>query len=249
MRVLLLLFVLVSFCVSAQDQDSIEAEDSTFFSAFKQPPQNHASPDTTSVVSRSFDSGKVNELKEDPELQYETEATVGESLWQRFLRWLGDLLSSLFDSATTTNWGRFFAYAFLLVAFVVIVLMILKVNAYQVFYGTSASPTSHRTLDENIHEMDFDRLIREALSRKDYRLGVRLQFLYALKMLSDKDYIHWEQGKTNTDYVNELASENLKKGFSELNYYFEYAWYGNFMVTDGVFARVKQTFDDWRRSL
>lgn len=249
MRLLLLLMILIPFCICAQEQDSIQEEDSTILSVFRQRPQDDAPADTASVVAKSFDQNKVDQLKADPELKYEAEATVGESLWNRFLRWMGDLIGSLFDSATTTNWGRFFAYAFMLVAFIVIALMILKVNAYQLFYGTPPPPASHRTLEENIHEMDFDRLIKEALARHDYRLGIRLHFLYALKMLSDRNHIHWEQGKTNTDYVNELSSDSLKKGFSELNHYFEYAWYGNFLVTDGVFARVKETFDNWRRNL
>ena len=127
--------------------------------------------------------------------------------------------------------------------------MILKVNAYRIFYGDAALPISHQAIDENIHEMDFDRLIHDALAKQDYRLGVRLLFLFALKMLSDKNHIHWMQGKTNHDYLNELSAGDVKKGFSELNYFFEYAWYGNFLVTDGMYARVKQTFDEWRRSI
>ncbi|MEJ1236610.1 hypothetical protein WBG78_00690 [Chryseolinea sp. T2] len=263
MRLLTLMMVLLSCSAFAQTQDSVlmqdsiiiaqdsgsVIQDSTIISAFTYKSASNAPADTTAVDARIFDAQKLRELKDNPDLQYGVEATVGESLWQRFLRWLVELIEMLFSTATETNWGRFLLYALLLVAVVVIVLMILKVNAFQVFYGDSASQISHRTLEENIHEMDFDKLIQEALAQQDYRLGVRLLFLYALKMLSDKNHIHWEQGKTNADYVNELTTENIKKGFSDLNYYFEYAWYGHFQVTDSVYARVKQTFDEWRRSL
>lgn len=249
MRVLLVLMMLVSYCVNAQEPDSLEAGDSTLVSAYESQPASTAPADTMSVNVRSFHSQTLQELKADPDLQYGVAPTVAESLWQRFWRWVGRFIESLFESATTTNWGRLFAYAFLLIGFIVIILMILKVNAYRVFYGDAASPIQHHTLDENIHEMDFERLIQEALARQDHRLGVRLLFLYALKMLSDKNHIHWMQGKTNHDYLNELSSGDIKRGFSELNYFFEYAWYGNFLVTDGVYARVKQTFDEWRRRI
>lgn len=253
MRILLLLMLFLPSCALAQDQDSIDVQDTTAESLlnplFMPFSANSASADTIAVDARDFDSDRVKELKEDPDLRYGSRATVGESLWQRFMRWLGELIDAILRSATETNWGRLVTYTILLVVFVVIVMMILRVNAFKVFYGGSASAIAHKTLNENIHEMDFDHLIREALTQTDYRLAVRLQFLFALKMLSDKNYIHWEQGKTNTDYVNELSVDSLKNGFSELNHYFEYAWYGNFAVTHSVFAHVKQTFDNWRRSL
>jgi hypothetical protein len=250
MRVLLVLLMLVSFCAYAQDSDSLETSaDSTVVSAYESQPANTAPADTMSVTARNFHQQKLKELKADPELRYGVEATVAESLWQRFLRWIGRFIELLLESATTTNWGRLFAYGFLIISLIVIILMILKVNAYNIFYGDAASPVQHRTLDENIHEMDFEGLIQDARARQDYRLGVRLLFLYALKMLSDKNHIHWMQGKTNHDYLNELSAGDVKKGFHELNYFFEYAWYGNFVITDAVYTRVKQTFDEWRRRI
>jgi len=249
MRVLLVLMMLLSFCVSAQEADSLGISADSTVSAYESQPASTAPADTTTVTARDFNDQKLNELKADPELQYGVEPTVAESLWQRFLRWIGRLIESLLESSTTTNWGKLFAYAFLLISLIAIILMILKVNAYRIFYGDAALPISHQAIDENIHEMDFDRLIHDALAKQDYRLGVRLLFLFALKMLSDKNHIHWMQGKTNHDYLNELSAGDVKKGFSELNYFFEYAWYGNFLVTDGMYARVKQTFDEWRRSI
>jgi hypothetical protein len=249
MRVLLVLMMLLSFCVSAQEVDSLGLDADSTLSAYENPPASTAPADTTTVTARNFSDQKLKELKADPELQYGVEPTVAESLWQRFLRWIGRLIESLLEASTTTNWGKLFAYAFLLISLIAIILMILKVNAYRIFYGNAASPISHQAIDENIHEMDFDRLIQDALAKQDYRLGVRLLFLFALKMLSDKNHIHWMQGKTNHDYLNEISAGDVKKGFSELNYFFEYAWYGNFLVTVGMYARVKQTFDEWRRGI
>lgn len=97
--------------------------------------------------------------------------------------------------------------------------------------------------------MDFEKLIREALEKKEYRYGVRLTFLYALKLLSDKQHVDWRPGKTNHDYLEELNEGELKTGFNELSFYFDYAWYGEFAVNENLFQRVQVIFDNWRKHI
>src|SRR6478735_7922476 len=134
MRLLVALLVLASFCVNAQDEDSLESagdsavdSDGYTLTLGASGHESQAPADTSIVNVRNFDSQKLSELKNDPELQYDIQATVGESLWSRFLRWLTKLLSSLLDNATSTNWGRFFVYVVVVVSFIVIFLMLLKV--------------------------------------------------------------------------------------------------------------------------
>jgi hypothetical protein len=251
MRGVFVLIFCASFWAFGQDPDSLAvSDDEVNTSFFNERPDDSAPADTATVSARAFDQSTVDRLKSDPDLEYGTEPTIAETLWERFKRWLAQFFASFFRSATTTNWGRVFTYAFLTAVLVVIIMMMLKVNAFRVFIGgEGVIPLKHHVLDDNIHEMDFEKLIQEALARQDYRLGVRLLFLCSLKMLSDKNHIHWMQGKTNHDYLNELNAGDMKQGFHELNYYFEYAWYGNFAVTDTEYSRVKQTFDEWRRKI
>jgi len=230
---------LVENTVSA-NTEGIEEEDK----------DSHALPDTSRIVLRSFDPHTVEDLKEDPALQYKETPTIAESLWDRFLLWLNQLIQAIFENAVTTDWGRVFMYILGIVILVVLIMMFLKVNAFKVFYsGQGANTFNYTALDENIHEMDFEKLIQEATGRNDYRLGVRLVFLFALKMLSDKNLIHWSQGKTNHDYISELKMNDAKDGFNELNFYFEYAWYGNFRITQETFSRVHLIFDEWKGKL
>jgi len=133
---------------------------------------------------------------------------------------------------------------------VALIMMVLKVNAFKIFYrGERAGPVPYNVLDDNIHEMDFDSLIDDATARHDYRKGIRLLFLKGLKMLADKDFIHWEHGKTNHDYLSELTKDDLRTGFDELNFYFEYAWYGNFSINREMFLKVQHIFTDWSRRI
>ena len=114
------------------------------------------------------------------------------------------------------------------------------------FANKAITPIKSVVLEENIHEVDFEKRINDALAKLEYREATRLLFLHALKILSDKDLIHWEPGKTNHDYINELESEKLKPGFNDLNYFFEYAWYGHFDVNESVFTKAQNTFNNWR---
>ena len=203
--------------------------------------------DSSSVEARVFPEESVRQLREDESLDYREPPTVAESLWDRFLRYLGELISDMINSATETSWGQLFSYFLVVVILVVIILLILRVDAFKVLYSANNAPTTqYNVFDENIHEMDFDREIEAAVNLKDYRRGVRLLFLYALKLLSDRNHISWEQGKTNHDYVAEVREETLRKWLHQLSFYFDYAWYGNFVISKQMFEKVNNIFSDWR---
>jgi hypothetical protein len=249
--VLFFVCVILSANCFSQDGDSSVAEPKIVYHDDETSEKDsHALPDSSAVTSREPDAQTLQRLKTDPSLQYKQPPTIAESLWDRFLLWMRQLFESLFDKAVSTNWGQVLIYIAGIVVVVALIMTLLKVNAFKVFYsGEGAGTLKYNTLDENIHEMDFDKLIEEAMSKKDYRLGIRLVFLYALKMLSDTNHIHWDQGKTNHDYLDELKLAELKAGFSDLNYYFEYAWYGNFNINAEMFHHVQGIFKSWRTNI
>lgn len=246
-------FAVAATCCLGQDYDSAVDSDSayTYFdNDLPEDSQASAAPDSLKIAARAFDESKLNELKSDEELQYKEAPTIAESLFDRFLKLLSQFFDSLVQGAVTTNWGRLISYLIGVGLLVVLIMMLLKVNAFKVFYGgQGASSMPYHVLDENIHEMDFEKLIQEAITSGEYRKATRLVFLNALKILADKNFIHWEQGKTNHDYLSEVTAADLKPGFNELNYYFEYAWYGNFNINHEKFLKVQQVFDAWRERI
>ncbi|KXK27830.1 MAG: hypothetical protein UZ12_BCD005001180 [Bacteroidetes bacterium OLB12] len=216
----------------------------------EQEPDFAGPADTVAVSAQQFSSQKIDSLKADEELKYTQPPTVAESIWQRIKRWLSWLFRSLFEKTTTTDLGRFIMYSIIIVAIVIIVMTLLRVNAFRVFYsGADTTKPAYSVFHENIHEMNFDLLIQEAVDKKEFRLATRLIFLQALKLLSDKHLIDFTPGKTNHDYVEELKSGEVKTGLNELSFYFEYAWYGNFSITEGQFQQVKQTFSFWKEKV
>jgi len=202
--------------------------------------------DSSTVEVRHLNQATIDELKSDDELTYSTDrATV--SLWTRFWRALRQLLAELFYRTSSGDVGKLVIYVLAVILLVYAVIALMKLDAVKIFFsGKSPQPLDHTIMEENIHEMDFDKLLHDALTQKDFRLAIRLYFLQGLKMLSDKQMIHWEPGKTNHDYLNELQTSELKKDFRELNYYFEYTWYGYFELTPDLFNRIKEKFAAWK---
>jgi hypothetical protein len=253
---LLILGVSLSLCVFSQgqeesidDSDSVAIEEEVDSTITYKEIIYRAEADSSNIAHRPFGNGTYRDLKNDPDLDYKQPPTVAESLWSRLLSWISQIINAIFENAVTTNWGRILVYAIALALLIVIIMMILKVNAFKVLYSGEGQAQKYQVLDENIHEMDFDKLIKESLNKKDYRRGVRLTFLYALKLLNDKHLIHFETGKTNHDYVAELTERDLKTGFNELSFYFDYAWYGNFAVNYETFRKVDDTFQDWKNKI
>lgn len=224
--------------------------DSTFFEEPKKTSVFKGANDSTVVDQKEFRDSDVQKLKADPKLNYSEAPTVAESLWDRFLSWLNYLFRSLFETATLTNLGRTLMYAVGLIALIIIIMALLKVNAFRVFYrNTDQGKFQYRVFHENIHEMNFDELIKEAVAKQDFRVATRLIFLYALKLLSEKHLIVWHPGKTNHDYVEEIKANELRNGFSELSFYFDRAWYGNFHLNQDHYQKVYRLFENWKEKI
>lgn len=205
------------------------------------------SVDTTTVTTKAFSEEAIQKLKDNSDLNYKIPPTVAESIWVRFFTFLAKVFVHIFKGATTTGIGKAILYLLLFAIIVVTILTILKVNAFKIFFsGADGGKKNYSVFNENIHEMDFEKLIQDAVAHQKFREGTRLIFLYALKLLSDKQLIMWNPGKTNHDYVEELKELNLKTGLNELSFYFDYAWYGNFHISAETFQKLQKSFIDWR---
>jgi hypothetical protein len=249
--VLSFLFLSATICCS-QSADQIIDIDTTAAGLGDEYEGNDfvGSSDTIAIEKKSFDSTVIDNLKNDPDYQYTQPPTIAESLWDRFKRWIAALIDAILRGATSTGVGRIIMSIIGIVLLSAIIMMLLKVDAFRVFYsGADRGKTINPLFHENIHEMDFEKLLREAVQKEDYRQGTRFILLYALKLLADKNLIKWEGGKTNHDYVDELTTSHLKTGFNELSYYFDYTWYGHFEVNRETFTKIENTFSDWRSKI
>jgi hypothetical protein len=203
--------------------------------------------DSSVVDLRSFDQAEVDNLKSDSDFDY-GESVAAINLWERFKRWIANILNLLVRTVSNASWLNLLVYILVIVGLVYVILRLMRIDALSLFYRNKKSSLPYAVLEEDIHGMDFDKLISEALESHEYRLAIRLQFLQALKLLTDHQYVYWQPGKTNHDYLDELKADHLKAGFTELNHYFEYAWYGNFSVNETLYKKVDLLYKDWKTS-
>lgn len=184
---------------------------------------------------------RLQELRNQRELQYEAEpvpqTSTWDLFWYRFKRWIGRAL----NGSAYRYGGRYVIYGAFLVAFVFIVLRLLKVDLTSAFgRNPQRMPLAYTTEGEDIHAVDFPARIAEAETAGDYRLAVRLGFLSILKQLTDRGLLAWRPEKTNADYLTELPVGPLSVAFREVAQQFEYVWYGEFPLTAQQYALARE---------
>ena len=95
---------------------------------------------------------------------------------------------------------------------------------------------------ENIENADVNALIRKAENDNDYRLAIRYYYLLVLKTLSLKNFIKFEDDKTNAEYLNEIDTKPFSKNFAYASYLYNYIWYGEFPLNIEQYKKAKHNF-------
>jgi hypothetical protein len=209
--------------------------------------------DTSKVVQRTFDTAALNKYKAQREFIYNGELK-GETPWEIFKAWLGRLIERFFSNQGRRSTFSFFLKYLLIIggacALAFLIFKLIGVDVSNIFRNKPANaglPYSEFT--ENIHDINFDEGIEQAVAKHNYRLAVRLSYLKCLKQLTDAGLIHWEINKTNNDYSNELTEFNQRLAFNLLTRQFEYVWYGNFTIDASVYAKVSALFKDFKETI
>lgn len=98
-------------------------------------------------------------------------------------------------------------------------------------------------IEQNLHEADIDRFLRQALTAGNYRLAVRLYYLAIIKELSLQSKIEWKRDKTNGAYIREMRKySTLLPDFQKLTLIFEYVWYSDLPFSSERYDQVQPLF-------
>lgn len=190
---------------------------------------------------REYDTDKIKELIESGDFDYIAPPTETPSLFNRVWDYFMSFLESIFRAATGTPFGKALLYIGGFFLLMVAIIKLLGMNVKDVFYKSSdKGTTDFEFMEENIHELDFEKLLSEALEKEDHRLAIRVTYLKTLKHMSDCFVVDWEPGKTNYEYLYEIDDERLKTSFKDLSYYFDYAWYGDFEVGQAIYQKASE---------
>ncbi|UUC45487.1 DUF4129 domain-containing protein [Flavobacterium cerinum] len=204
--------------------------------------------DTTSVTPLQF-RPQFKENYSGSDFQYET-MVKDRSSWEKFKNWFLYWLSRIFSFGFNKTSSSALEITLKIIAFLIIlfvVYMIAKsiINKEGSWIFGKSSKKKIDTSDieqEDIHMINFEKMIRDSKNNNDYRLAIRYYYLWLLKRLTDKTVIEWDIEKTNSDYLYEISDLKLRKDFAYLSYIYDYSWYGEFTLDETAFIRSEKAF-------
>lgn len=245
MRKLFYIFCLL-YCLSASSQTLYVARDTLAYS--------------TEGTATEAERPKVHfpkNLKEKYGADFDyTEKNKTENWWAHFKDWMGRWLSRMFSAGKSAPAGlvdlvlNILGAIFILVVAFLIVKAILNKEGQWVF-GKNSDRRLIRfdEYEQKPEKADFKSLIADATRKGQRRLAVRFYYLWLLRQMAQRELIEWDIEKTNADYLNEIADEELRERFAYLSYLYNYIWYGDFTVSELIFERTVNAFEKTIKSL
>jgi hypothetical protein len=203
----------------------------------------HVADDTVTVDRRRFNKEEIAEYLKDPDLDYDRTLEHDNLWWERFMRWLGRKLEKLFG----TKGGRAVfnnIHWFILGLAVLFVAWYFRKHLFGGVFGIDAKKARQVTeIEENIEELDLDKLLGDAEKSTNWRLALRYQWLKVLRKLVDEGRIKWQPRFTDADYLAQLKEPTLRVTFSELSFLFKWVWYGDGPMDAQRYHRMKPAFE------
>ena len=206
--------------------------------------------DTTTQTVQKFNEKHLASYRAERAFNYESTPAKGSGIMDL----LGFLLDEFFESLNHIRVGKItlfdvLFYSLMVFAAVMIVMQFFKISVSGLFAPGNNNIIQHRSFSENVHELDFETLIKSALDAGDYRLATRLYYLSILKKLSEAGLINWQKNKTNFEYYYELKGEERRKQFYDITRTFESAWYGNHEITGSDFDENLKAFTGFLQTI
>jgi Domain of unknown function (DUF4129) len=202
--------------------------------------------DSSSADVRHFTESRIRSYRDQREFDYTVKEAGALSLWDRFWAWFW---AQFFRISQKKSIQRGFEIFIWLSSISLILFAIYRITGMEKRFflkgGGNGRPLRYNEGQEDIHSIDFNRDIEEAIHQQQYRVAIRLMYLRSLKLLSDKNLIDFKPNKTNFDYTGELADTDFARGFSGITMVYEYAWYGEFPIDEEIFARLRVYFSDY----
>jgi len=202
------------------------------------------------ITVRRASTEKIQKYLSDKDFKYENDYTQKTGFWDAILQWIyRHLFKPLFKNYNITTWD-ILEYAIAIAALILIIYFLIKSDRVGLFYKKSKSDSLNLSdTEEDIRQMNFTKLIDEAIEKGQYRVAVRYLYLKLLRDLSDRQLITWQAEKTNRDYSNELRPSALGKPFTQVTFLFDYAWYGDMPINDASFKNIRESFEQFNKQL
>lgn len=182
------------------------------------------------------DTVKIAKWQSDPAYQYNKDIRTPDfNVFEWIANKVGKLIRALFNNEFV---ARHSALLIILAALVILALILffLYRRRPDLFMKSRKNQFGTAVDEDTIYGVDFERGIRKALAKNDYREAVRLVYLQTLKVLNDTQRIDWQLFKTPTQYTYEVKTPD----FREFTLHFLRVRYGGFEASQSLFDRMLQ---------
>lgn len=199
------------------------------------------------IDQRQVDSARLATYNADDDFIYDRSLKGRGDVSAPLLYWLERKIAELFNNKIVSGFWQIFKYGFFILLILYALSKLLDMELRKLFKKPKPKQPrlQYENVEENIHEMDFNSLIQQAIEQKLYRKAVRLYYLRILKTMTDKEIIEWQINKTNRDYRYELEKTGHSAGFEEITFLFDYIWYGEFPIDEPVFKETQDKFQNF----
>ncbi|WP_420572656.1 DUF4129 domain-containing protein [Kordia sp.] len=210
-------------------------------------PQQNVIEDTSDVMPKTYEED-FKDRYDSSEYVYEQEKSDG--WFTRFVDWLERTIQSIFDFDSRQKASDFISdltdifYVVLIIVVVFFIVRAIMNGEGRWVFGKRSDKKiiRHEDVETNIHVVDFQKLISEAVTNRDYRLAIRYQYLNMLKKLSASEIISYDPEKTNLDYTYEIKNDSLREQFQYTSYLYNYVWYGEFSIDKAQYEQALESF-------
>jgi len=199
--------------------------------------------DSTIIELRTFDESRMQTLLADGRYVYDRRPPVTIGWWENFKRRFWNYLIDILSGPDNPILRDILFYGFLIAVFGFAFYKLSDGNIGSLWKTTRPSTFEFSEDNAHIDELDLDALLEEAIRQQNFRRAVRLLYLKALRLLSDKALISWQPFKTNTDYIDELSDLPFRDHFINLTRLFDHIYYGDFHISQVYFQQIKGQFE------
>lgn len=195
--------------------------------------------DSTEIKYRSVPDSVIKALKADPDFWYADKSKHKKEQKSKDIN-LG-FLERLF---------RFFAnienLLWIILGLIVVaaVLWFLSNNKINIFgRGRRAVIPSDAVVNEQLMQPeDLQLAINNAVTHQNYRLAVRLHYIYLLKKMAESGQIKFKEDATNMQYLTQVYGKPYYKDFFTVTRHYEYVWYGEMPIDADAYKIVAAAF-------
>lgn len=213
--------------------------------------------DKSDIAPVQFQKSDLDTYKNDSKFNYEEVKT--ESTWfTDVINWFYNLLRRFFEWIFGVGNAEGYLAVFLeILPYLLLALFLYLVIRFFVRSNIQGKGKKNKnpnmvSLSEDEHIIkneDIEQLIKNALSDKNYRLAIRYQYLFILQLLSEHEWIDWQQQKTNDDYLEELSTSPLLDDFGRATVLYDYVWYGEFELNRERYTKAETIFKSLKNAL